>query len=102
MQLSREEYLRISQVRADFWNRQVAAASLFASSPLQYGELAENLFSTRAEEARHLANSLTETSEIREDIVASLRSRIESGSYDVSGEAVAEMIFRRCIADQVR
>jgi anti-sigma28 factor (negative regulator of flagellin synthesis) len=46
--------------------------------------------------------AIAHQSEVREQVVASLRERIESGSYFVSGEQIAEMIIRRRIADQVR
>jgi anti-sigma28 factor (negative regulator of flagellin synthesis) len=40
--------------------------------------------------------------ETREQVVESLRARVEAGAYSVSGEQVAEMMIRRLIADQVR
>ncbi len=41
-------------------------------------------------------------SDVREDIVASLRERIESGTYFVGAETIAEMMIRRTIADRLR
>lgn len=38
----------------------------------------------------------------REEMIAELRSRIESGDYSPSGEDVADAMIRRAIADQVR
>lgn len=40
--------------------------------------------------------------EVREAIVASLRERIESGTYFVGAETIAEMILRRTLADRLR
>ncbi|MCH7904837.1 MAG: flagellar biosynthesis anti-sigma factor FlgM [Armatimonadetes bacterium] len=38
----------------------------------------------------------------REEMIAELKARIESGDYDVSGDDVADAMIRRAIADQVR
>jgi anti-sigma28 factor (negative regulator of flagellin synthesis) len=40
--------------------------------------------------------------DVREEIVASLRARIEAGTYFVSGDQIAEMMLRRLLADRVR
>ncbi len=40
--------------------------------------------------------------DIRSDIVDSLKRRISSGEYSVSGEDIAEMMLRRLGADKVR
>jgi anti-sigma28 factor (negative regulator of flagellin synthesis) len=47
-------------------------------------------------------SAIAQQSDVRDQVVASLRERIESGSYFVSGEQIAEMMIRRRIADQVR
>lgn len=56
---------------------------------------------TRAEIDRivHAGESVPD---VREDIVASLRERIESGTYFVGAETIAEMMIRRTIADKLR
>lgn len=38
----------------------------------------------------------------RDDMVAEIKSRIESGEYNPSGEEIAEAMYRRAIADRVR
>ena len=38
----------------------------------------------------------------RDEMVASIKARIESGEYDVSGEDVADAMIRRAIADKVK
>ena len=38
----------------------------------------------------------------REELIAELKSRIESGDYNPTGEDVADAMIRRAIADQVR
>ncbi len=40
--------------------------------------------------------------DVREDVVAEIKAKIESGQYQVSGEAVADMMIRRMKADRIR
>jgi anti-sigma28 factor (negative regulator of flagellin synthesis) len=40
--------------------------------------------------------------DVREQVVASLREQIESGSYFVSGEQIAQMMVRRALVDRMR
>lgn len=64
----------------------VAKAQL---TPLEQGILT-------AEEA------LKEIPDVREEIVADLKARIEKGEYKVSGEEIADMMMRRLRADRIR
>ncbi len=70
-----------------------ALAPIIGSDPISSG--------TRSEIDRvvHHSNATPDT---REGIVASLRERIESGTYFVSAETIAEMMIRRTVADQLR
>lgn len=38
----------------------------------------------------------------REETIADLRARIESGTYNPSGDEIAETMIRRAIADRIR
>jgi negative regulator of flagellin synthesis FlgM len=38
----------------------------------------------------------------REDMIADLKARIEAGTYNPSGDEIAEAMIRRAIADKVR
>jgi anti-sigma28 factor (negative regulator of flagellin synthesis) len=40
--------------------------------------------------------------DVREDLVMELKQRIEKGEYKVGGEEIADMMFRRMKADNVR
>ncbi len=57
---------------------------------------------TTAEEAQRIAEKAEGEPDHRDEIVTSLRNRIESGTYLVSGDQVADMIIRRLLADRVR
>jgi anti-sigma28 factor (negative regulator of flagellin synthesis) len=53
-------------------------------------------------EIEHIVHETDTVSDVREGIVASLRERIESGTYFVDAETIAEMMIRRTVADQLR
>lgn len=38
----------------------------------------------------------------REDVIAELKARIEAGTYNPTGDEIAEAMIRRAIADRVR
>lgn len=106
MRVSGEEFLRLSQLRPGRAGAGVVAAGagVLASAPLYSSVAAPAPMDLHLlEEAHHVADRLHEQgSDVREDVVASLRARVESGSYQVSGEQVAEMMIRRLIADRIR
>jgi negative regulator of flagellin synthesis FlgM len=58
-------------------------------TPLEQGILA-------AEEA------LKGVPDVREELVAELKEKIEKGEYQVSGEEIADMMMRRLRADRIR
>ncbi|MBC7805220.1 MAG: flagellar biosynthesis anti-sigma factor FlgM [Akkermansiaceae bacterium] len=53
-------------------------------------------------EIEHVVHQSEAEPDVREGIVASLRERIESGTYFVGAETIAEMMIRRTVADQLR
>lgn len=73
--------------------RAAATAPIIGSDPISD--------ETRTEIERIVQKSDAAT-DVREGIVASLRERIESGTYFVGAETIAEMMVRRTVADQLR
>lgn len=58
---------------------------------------------TSREEAIEAAReAISNTPDIREDIVNELKAKIESGQYNVSGADIADMMIRRMKADSIR
>ncbi|MDX1931509.1 MAG: flagellar biosynthesis anti-sigma factor FlgM [Capsulimonadales bacterium] len=101
MQLSRDEFLRISQLEPTRSVLTGIAIGNIATAPVRRTGVAESISSV-GEEAREIAERVEMQPDQREDIVASLRNRIEAGTYLVSGEQIAEMLVRRLMADRVR
>ncbi len=57
--------------------------------------------SDRARDVVKITRALEEVPEIREDLVADIKERIEAGTYDISAEDVAEKIMGRALIDEV-
>ncbi len=104
MKLSGEEFLRVSQLRPEHFATNVASAmGVITTAPARTGVSVRDLVSPAHEaEARRVAELVDAADDVREDVVASLRERIEAGTYKVSGEQIAEMLIRRMMADRVR
>lgn len=72
----------------------------------------KNTLSSRSDSSRKLSpleqgmasaeQALVDVPDVREDIVADLKERIQKGEYKVSGEDIAEMMLRRRAADRIR
>ncbi len=52
-------------------------------------------------DARRVAKLAEATPDVREEIVASLRARIESGSYYIGAESIAERMMERALASRM-
>lgn len=48
---------------------------------------------------KHLVNEMPDT---RAELVESIKARVESGAYAVSGEEIADLMIRRALADHMR
>lgn len=91
MRISNEELLRIADLRK--------------SSALVEPSLAEEpnvITALETRDMRMITEALSQVPDVREQIVASLKERIEAGTYQVSGEQIAEMMVRRSLADRIR
>ncbi len=59
-------------------------------------------FSSRAQEISRATSAVNSTPDTRDDLVNSLKSKIDSGTYHVSGSDIADMMYRRHAADSVK
>ena len=59
-------------------------------------------FSSRAQEISRATSAVNNTPDTRDDLVKSLKSKVDSGTYNVSGSDIAEMMYRRQAADNVK
>lgn len=91
MRISNEELLRIVDLKS-------------ASDVSEASSLGERNVITALEslDMNRITEALSQVPDVREQIVASLKERIESGTYQVTGEQIAEMMVRRSLADRLR
>jgi negative regulator of flagellin synthesis FlgM len=73
---------------AEATNRPTAASSVEVS-----GE---------AQEIQRVKRLVENTPDVREELVQKLKADIESGTYNVTGEDIADLMVRRAFADSVR
>ena len=100
MQISVDEVSRLlaftSTDRAG--NRQAASAQL-TGNDAQSHEAARVEVSNTAQEVQQIKKMVNRLPDTREDRVQALKAQIESGTYNVSGEAIADLMIRRVLAD---
>jgi anti-sigma28 factor (negative regulator of flagellin synthesis) len=99
VQLSRDEYLKVSQLRP---SQMESSIGTITTAPARRATAVVGSVLPETGEARRVAEAMGGLPDVREEIVASLRARIEAGTYFVSGDQIAEMMLRRLLADRVR
>ena len=109
MRVSGEEVFRVSQLgpSGDSFNVSPAiTASLMGSNvttaPQRPSETTMHSYSANPLDVHRVTEAMDSVPDVREDVVASLRARIEAGTYSVTGEQIAEMLVRRFYADRIR
>jgi negative regulator of flagellin synthesis FlgM len=98
MRISNEQLRRI----ADYGDlrREQQEGQMFTESVVStQGSVVSAL---ESQEMKMIGEALAQVPDTRDQIVASLKERIESGTYHVSGEQIAEMMVRRALADRMR
>jgi negative regulator of flagellin synthesis FlgM len=58
--------------------------------------------SSSAQEIQRLKRAVQEMPDVREDMVDSIKARMDSGTYSVTSNEVADLMIRRAYADTVR
>jgi len=62
----------------------------------------EVVLSTQAQEISQILQSIKKHPEIREEKVAELAERIQSGNYNVDAKEIADKMIGRALADKLR
>lgn len=108
MKISNEESLRASRIDSiapiQSGSVKVQPAVTPGSGPAAQVELSEHaksLAAVKAEAARYLP-AVQAAPETRDDLVARLKTQVESGKYHVPAADIADQITRRAKADSVR
>lgn len=98
MRISNDELQRIAQYGGTQTKQE--EGRMVTESVVPIGESVVSALESR--DMKMISETLAQIPDIREQIVASLKERIESGTYHVSGEQIAEMMVRRALADRMR
>ena len=97
MRISNEELRRITDYGSTQAEKQ--GGQMFSESVIfMQGSVVSAL---ESRDIKMIGESLTQIPDTRDQIVASLKERIESGTYRVSSEHIAEMMVRRAVADRM-
>ena len=100
MRVSGEEYLRVSHFMQVIRRPEEVSLKGIATAPARAASVAPVEFTPETREIQRVVGIVAREADIREDIVASLRERVESGTYNVTGEQIGEMMLRRFLADR--
>lgn len=98
MRISNEELRRIAEQSSH--GTVVVEGQMVNSSVHLPGESVVSAL--ESPDMKMISDALAKIPDTRDQIVASLKERIESGSYHVTGEQIAEMMVRRALADRMR
>jgi negative regulator of flagellin synthesis FlgM len=77
----------------------VTSPSQAAYETSQSREAASVEVSSTAQEVQQIKKLINQLPDVRQDRVQALKAQIESGTYQVSGEDIADLIIRRTLAD---
>jgi negative regulator of flagellin synthesis FlgM len=107
MRVSGAECIRVSQLGLAPRPGQPSVSGSLATAPARGASgaaaaAAEARISPEASEIQRVVGKVVGESDYREDVVAELRERIQSGTYHVTGQQIGEMMVRRMLADRVR
>lgn len=102
MQLSRDEFLRVSQLEPARSSVMGLPIGNIATAPMRRRNIYDSGSFSLMEESREIAEKVETQQDHREEIIASLRNRIEAGTYFVTGEQIADMLLRRLLADRMQ
>lgn len=102
MQISTEEIRRVIQTQR-MTRAEIKLPRLVRTPTPSMAPAASTVeLSSKAQEIQRVTKQVQSLPDVREDLVQSLKERIENGTYNVSGMDIADLIVRRAFADTVR
>lgn len=102
MQISTEEIRRVIQTQRLTRNEIKLPRLVRTPTPSAISSASTVEISSKAQEIQRVTKQVQSLPDVREDLVQSLKERIENGTYSVSGADIADLIVRRAFADTVR
>ncbi len=100
MKISNEEINRLMALMPSERGGQQRRGST-ETTATDYGnaEAATIDISHRAQEIQQVKKAISQLPDVRADRVSVLKAQVESGTYNVSGEDIADLMIRRTLAD---
>ncbi len=104
MRITDNESLRAGQVSPITQTQAVAPQPKAAAQAYGKGAspAAQVEFSEQAQAIAVAAVAVDAAPDVRENLVAKLKSQVDAGTYHVSGKDIAEQILRRAQADRIQ
>lgn len=103
MKISVSEVDRVFRSAGSVLTKENASKSILAGKDRRDTEsAAKEEISANTQDIQRVMQLLEESPDIREDMVQALKARIESGTYNVSSDDIADLMFRRAFADRMR
>ena len=99
MKISEQEISRLLAVSSTQRVRTRIAVTRTENESPQSQQAAQVDISTTARDIQQVKRVIDQLPDVREDRVQALKAQIESGTYHVSGEDIADLIIRRTLAD---
>ena len=99
MKISNEEVSRLFALSARERSTATLAGSTASGGDVQGRQAAQVNVSATAQEILKVKKQISELPDVREARVQALKAQVESGTYNVSGEDIADLIIRRTLAD---
>ena len=102
MQISLDEVARVLRAQPS-----VRMQSRVSSGSYHAGAVVNTPASTvevsdQAQEVRRVTKLVNQLPDVREDRIQALKAQIEAGTYNVSGEQIADLMIRRTLADGIQ
>ncbi len=103
MKISIEESARAAQLTpvVPVAGSQSQAEQDAVAAPQTDTPAATATFSTQAQDISRAKAAVAAAPDVREDLVASIKQQVDSGTYKVSSSDIAEMMMRRSEADNI-
>jgi flagellar biosynthesis anti-sigma factor FlgM len=103
MQISLDEVSRVFRTQPTSSQRMSRVSGSYRSAASSVHTPASSVeLSAEAQEVRRVTKLVNELPDVRADRVQALKAQIENGTYQVTGEQIADLIVRRAYADDVR
>lgn len=103
MKISVSEVDRVFRNAGSVLTKENASESILAGPDRRDSEPAAKVeISANTQEIQRVKQLLEESPDTREEMVQALKARIESGTYNVSSDDIADLMFRRAFADRIR